>query len=111
MKISDIKEKLELTDIVACDDTEITGAYVSDLLSDVVGNAQEGDVLVTIQVHKNLIAVAGLVGLGAVIITHGRVPEEEVCAVARENNIPVLGSQESSFTVAGKLYEAGIRST
>lgn len=110
MKISEIKEKLGLADIVSCDDAEINGAYVSDLLSDVVGNAQEGDVLITIQVHKNLIAVASLVGLGAVIITHGRTPDDDVCAVARENNIALLGSDESSFTVAGKLYEAGIRS-
>jgi ATP-dependent Clp protease adapter protein ClpS len=38
-------------------DKEITGGYCSDLLSDVMGNAQEGQVWLTIQVHKNIVAV------------------------------------------------------
>ena len=111
MKLSDIQNALELTQIVEGDDTDITGAYVADLLSDVVGNAGEGNILVTIQVHKNLVAVASLVGIGAAIITHGRVPDDEVCDAARENGVALLSSKESSFTVAGRLYELGLRSS
>jgi len=109
MKISEIAEKLNLKNIINASDEEISSGYVSDLLSDVVGNAQEGAVLITIQVHRNVVAVANLVGLGAVIITHGRVPEEEVLESARKNGVNILSSEESAFTVAGRLYEMGIR--
>ncbi len=109
MKISEIAEKLNLKSIVNSSDEEISSGYVSDLLSDVVGNAREGAALITIQVHRNVVAVANLVGLGAVIITHGRVPEEEVLESAKKNNVNILSSDESAFTVAGRLYEMGIR--
>lgn len=109
MTHSEMQKTLGLTPIVSTEEREVRGAYVADLLSDVVGNARDGDVLITIQVHKNLIAVASLVDLSAVIITHGRVPDEDVCAAARENKVALFGTQESSFTVAGKLYEVGVR--
>ncbi len=109
MKISEIAEKLNLKTIVDAADVEISSGYVSDLLSDVVGNAQDGAALITIQVHRNVIAVANLVGLGAVIITHGRVPDEDVLDSAKKNDVNVLSSEESAFTIAGKLYELGIR--
>ena len=109
MKISEIAEKLNLKTIVDAADVEISSGYVSDLLSDVVGNAQENSALITIQVHRNVVAVANLVGLGAVIITHGRVPEADVIDSAKKNDVNIFSSEESAYTVAGKLYEMGIR--
>ncbi len=46
-------------------DKEITGAYCSDLLSDVMGNTEEQQVWITLQGHKNAIAVASLKELRA----------------------------------------------
>ena len=48
----------------------ITGGYASDLLSDVLANAPHGGVLVTVQVHMNVIAVALHAGLAAVVLVH-----------------------------------------
>jgi len=109
MKISEIAEKLDLKTIVNTSDAEISSGYVSDLLSDVVANAREGAALITIQVHRNVVAVANLIGLGAVIITDGRVPEESVLDSARENDVNIFSSESSAYTVAGKLYEMGIK--
>jgi predicted transcriptional regulator len=110
MNVSELVSALGLAVVSDLHDTAITGAYAADLLSDVVGNAQAGNVLITVQVHRNVVAVAGLVGLAAVIITHGRVPEPDVLAAARENTVTVLTTAESSFTVAGRLYALGLRS-
>jgi predicted transcriptional regulator len=110
MKLSEVVAALDLTPLVDLQDGDVSGAYCADLLSDVVGNAQAGNVLVTVQVHRNVVAVSSLVGLGAVIITHGRVPEEAVREAARENGVNLLSSAETSFTIAGRLYELGVRS-
>jgi len=110
MTVNEIVSALGLAVVSELQDSAVTGAYAADLLSDVVGNAQPGNVLITVQVHRNVVAVAGLVGLAAVIITHGRVPDSDVLTAARDNNVTVLTTAESSFTVAGRLYALGVRS-
>jgi len=110
MTVAQLVKDLELTPLVDVLDAEVTGAYASDLLSDVVGNAQAGNVLITVQVHRNVVAVASLVNLAAVIITNDRKPDDEVLAAARDNNITLLATPETAYTVAGRMYAAGIRS-
>lgn len=84
---------------------EIAGGYVSDLLSDVMGNADSGEVWVTLQTHKNVMAIASLKDLAAIILVNNHQPEEDTLAQANEEGIPLLGTQLSTFEVAGKLYE------
>jgi len=88
---------------------EITRAHASDLLSDVLANAPAGGVLLTIQVHLNVIAVALHAMQAAVIFTSGMTPEEAVRNKAIEEKIPLFASKESTFDMAGKLYALGIR--
>lgn len=87
----------------------ITGGYVSDLLSDVLANAPHGGVLVTVQVHMNVIAVALHAGLAAVVLAGGRRPEEAVRAKASEEGIFLFTGTDSSFDLVGKLYARGVR--
>ena len=110
MNLSHIIDTLGLQQLVYDQDTEISGGYAADLLSDVVGNGSEGTLLLTVQVHKNIVAVANLVGLGGVIITHGRQPEEDLIKAARDNGVTILLTPESTFTTAGRLYALGLRS-
>ncbi len=107
MTVKELVEKLNLTVFCAEDNmnTEIQGGYVSDLLSDVMGFAQEGNVWVTLQTHKNVIAIASLKELACVILVKGNQPDEDMLAQAKEEDIPVLGSSEQTFEVAGKIYE------
>ncbi|NLM37564.1 MAG: serine kinase, partial [Firmicutes bacterium] len=56
-------------------ETNFAGVYVSDLLSDVIGHAQEGQVWLTIQTHVNVVAVALLLNLAAIVFTAGAAPE------------------------------------
>jgi hypothetical protein len=66
-------------------------------------------VLVTVQVHLNVIAVAVHAGLAAVIFAQGRVPDEAVRARAVEERIALLGSSRPAFEVVGRLWELGVR--
>lgn len=89
--------------------TEITGGYASDLLSCVMAGASSGNAWVTLQAHVNVVAVAELLNLACVIITEGARPNDETLARATEKNVVVLLTKECSFTIAGRLYQLGIR--
>ena len=83
---------------------EVTGAYVSDLLSDVMANARKGDLWVTLQTHPNIVAVALLTELSGIVLVNSRQPEKETLKKANEEGIPILTSEMPTFELAGKLY-------
>jgi len=85
-------------------DSELTGAYTSDLLSDVMASAKDGGALITIQAHKNTVAVATLVNISVIIICNSRPITEDMLAAAKDEGIAVLLTKENQFTVSGKLY-------
>ena len=85
-------------------DSPLSGAYTSDLLSDVMANAGEGGVLITIQAHKNTVAVATLVNITAIVVCNARPLPADMLESARDEGIAVLLTGENQFTVSGKLY-------
>ena len=111
MTLREIAESLKLEVKAAAGklEGEVAGAYVSDLLSDVIANSKAGEVWVTLQIHENVIAVASLNELAGIIVIGGRELLDEAKQKAEAEAIPVMGSRESAFSVAGKLYELGIR--
>lgn len=110
MKVKEIAEKLglEIKSGVAHIDREIKGGYASDLMSDVMANSREGDVWVTLQVHQNIVAVAVLKELAAIIIVQGRHPEKEAIEKAEREGVPILVSSLHTFELVGRLYQMGI---
>ncbi|HOP05279.1 MAG TPA: DRTGG domain-containing protein [Tenuifilaceae bacterium] len=84
---------------------EVRGGYVSDLLSDVMGHADAGSVWITLQNHKNVMAIASLKEIAAVILVKGIEPEADTAAQSNQEGIPVLVTSEATFDVAGKLYQ------
>ena len=107
MKILEITQLLDLKILSGQTglSNEISGAYVSDLLSDVIGNASEGQIWITLQTHQNIIAVASLKDLAAVIIVKGAIPETDTIEKSNTENIPVLCTDLDTFSIAGRLYE------
>lgn len=90
-------------------DREVTGGYVSDLMSDVLAHADEGNLWVTLHIHQNIVAVASHKDLAGIILVQGRQPEKDTIAKAEEENIPILVSSLSAFELVGRLYKAGVR--
>ncbi len=108
MRVDDLRDILSLqvlTEGIPLD-AEVRGGYVSDLLSDVMANAKEGDIWITLQTHLNIVAVATMKGIAGIIIVNGRRPDEETLKKASEEGIPILSTKETAFVVAGKLYKA-----
>ena len=112
MKLVELTQDLELTNLtpeIVCDE-DLTGGYASDLLSDVLVHAPEGGVLITLQIHLNVIAVASHAGLQAVLFSSGRTPEEDVIARAVAEGLSLFVSPADTFEIVGRLYQAGVRS-
>ena len=89
-------------------DREVTGGYVSDLLSDVIAHAEKGYIWITLQIHLNIIVVAAMKELSAIIIVNGRQPDHDTLNKAEQELIPILGTDMNAFQITGKLYQYGV---
>lgn len=108
MNLQKVVEKTEARIITGEDETarECRGFYVSDLLSDVMGHAGEGQVWLTIQTHSNVVAVALLLNLAAVLFTAGAEPDAATIEKARTEGVVLLATPLPTFEAAGRLYQA-----
>jgi hypothetical protein len=114
MRLSEIIQELNLITLTEPEgylNTSPSGGYASDLLSCVMTGAPHAGIWITLQAHANVVAVAALLDLCAVIITEGAMPEPATIAKAKEQNIPLFSTPESSYYIAGKLWEMGLRVT
>jgi len=106
MKLAEIVDHLSLDNLTPASAVigEVTGGYCGDLLSHVLARATPGDLWITIQHHTNIVAVAQVAGLKAVLIVDGRRPKQETIARAEEGGIVLLGYSKSAFEIAGQLH-------
>ena len=113
MRLSDLASDLRLEDLTPqLDDDgtlDVTRGYASDLLSDVLANAPTGGVLVTLQVHLNVIAVAGHADLAAVIFTSNRRPDDDVVAKAVAEGVHLFTTPADTFEAVGVLHAHGVK--
>jgi hypothetical protein len=109
MKLKDLADKLELKPATKLFDKDVTGVYISDMVSDVIANAKAGDLLVTVQIHGNVIAAANLVDICGIVVTQGKSPAEDVVKMAEKAEIPIFTTGLTRWQMATRLYEAGIR--
>jgi hypothetical protein len=106
MNVNTISESLGLS-CKCCRDKlerEITGGYTGDLLSDVMAHSKAGDIWVTRQVHANVIAVAALKELAAVVVVQGALPDPDTVERASREGIPILATDMSAFETVGRIY-------
>ena len=86
-----------------------TGGYSSDLLSCVMAGARIGYLWTTLQAHLNIVAVAALNEVAAIIITENAQPEAASIAKANQQGVILLSTTQSTYEINGKLWQGGIR--
>jgi hypothetical protein len=89
----------------------LNSGYCSDLLSCVMTGAEPDGVWITLMAHGNIVAVAALLDLAAIIITEDAQPDPDTISKANEKGVTLLSTPESNFTVIGQLWELGLRAT
>ncbi|MBQ1818489.1 MAG: hypothetical protein II124_07625 [Clostridia bacterium] len=107
LTVEKLIEKLKL-DVIELPDPgrEITGGYAGDLLSWVMGRAQEGDAWVTIMTNMNVAAVAQLTDVACVVFAEGVVPDKEAVLKARQHGINLVGSRKGVFELCGEIKDS-----
>lgn len=106
MTVSTLKDALGLTLLTRGGDLEreVAGAYCGDLLSWVMGRAPTDGAWLTIMSNRNVAAVAEMADLSCVILCEGVSPDPELLERAESEGLPLLQTQEDTFTAAGRLY-------
>ena len=110
MTVGELATSLKLKVLTghSAETAEVSGGYASDLLSCAMARARSGNVWVTLQAHANVVAVASLLGLAAVIITEGVQPDAATCAKAEAEGVALLSSPQTTFAVVAELSRLGI---
>lgn len=107
MNISDIGPALECQAVQGeYEDRPLRGGFTSDLLSDVMGKAKADSVLITIQAHKNTVAVASLAGVCAIVICSDRPVPADMVAAAKEEGVAVFRTALNQFESSGRIWTA-----
>ncbi len=107
MTVNELLTRANLTAAALPDgDREVTGVYIGDLLSWVMGRATSGDAWITIMSNRNIAAVATLADTACVILAEGVVPDEGVAELAEQKGINLLLSEVSAYDTALRLRDA-----
>lgn len=83
----------------------------SDLMSDVLAFSRAGALLLTGLVTIQTIQTAHIAEIGAIVFVRGKKPDDKVIALAKEKEIPLLGTPHSMYEACGILYRHGVVST
>ena len=79
---------------------EISGVYIGDLLSWVMGKAQSGDAWITIMSNINTLAVAALTDVACVILAEGVTLEPDILKAAADKEINIVSTELSAYDAA-----------
>lgn len=104
MTVNELIKKLDLTPQALPDgEREVSGAYIGDLLSWVMGRAQSGNVWITIMSNVNIVAVAALADVSCIVLAEGVRADDEVVEKAKQKDINLLTSDKPAYEIAAAL--------
>jgi hypothetical protein len=106
MRVGDLSALAGVVETVTPGDPDagVTGAYTSDLLSDVLAHARPGDVLVTIQAHRTTVAVAAIAGIRAILLAHARAAPPDMVEAAVAERVAILRAAASQYELSWRLH-------
>lgn len=104
MTVTELSAKLGAKNIcVPNGEREVTGAYVGDLLSWVMGRAPADSAWVTIMSNLNVVAVASLADVACVIFSEDVMPDDDALLKAEKEEINLLSVSCSSYEVCADI--------
>ena len=109
MTVQELISALDLTTFHAAQpERPVTGGYVGDLLSWVMGRAGQDCAWLTIMSNQNVAAVALMADVACVILTEGVRPDADLLRRAQEKEVNLLGTGLDTYAAAcllGKTLE------
>lgn len=81
-------------------DKEVSGVYIGDLLSWVMGKAEPLNVWITIMSNINTIAVATLTDVSCILLAEGVMPGDDMLKASAERKVNIISTDLSSYEAA-----------
>lgn len=88
---------------------EITHAFSSDLLSDVLTVNETGILLITGASNLQTIRTAEMAEVACILLVRGKKATSEMIDLALELGLTIIESPNSMFGSSGKLYQGGLK--
>ena len=89
-------------------DREIRGACGSDMMSDVLAFSKDHAVLLTGLCNPQVIRTAEMMDIVCLIFVRGKVPDENILAMAQERELIAMGTEYRMYEACGMLYQSGL---
>ena len=105
MKLTELREKLELRLVCGEEDKDFDGVYAGDLLSRAMSHVEADNLWITIMPNTNVIAVASLTEAAAVILAEDVELQADALAAAKENGITVYSSERTVYELCVMISE------
>ena len=106
MTVNELSAQAEFKALTMPDgEREITGVYIGDLLSWVMGRAKADCAWITIMSNINIVAVASLADTACLILAESVELPEDVVSTATQKNVNILSSELGAYEIACKLNE------
>jgi len=90
-------------------DREVHSACGSDMMSDVLAYVKDQAVLLTGLLNTQVVRTAEMMDMHCIVFVRGKVPTEEIRALAESSGIALLSTKERMYVACGRLYAAGLR--
>jgi len=103
MTVNQLKKELDLKVLAQGEDKKINSCYISDLLSRVLGRSKAGDVWITVQTSKNMIAVAVMVEAACVILPEWLTAPDDIVEIAESESLTLFSSGDTAYELAIKI--------
>jgi hypothetical protein len=91
------------------DGAEITYAFSSDLLSDVLTINKVGILLITGVANLQTIRTAEMAEVACILLVRNKKANQEMINLAKDIGVTIIESQSSMFGTSGKLYQSGLK--
>ena len=107
MKVSELIKSLDLKVITdnSIEDREIKSCYAGDLLSWVMGRAEQDCAWITIMSNVNIVAVAALVDMACIILAEGVAVDEDVVKKANAQGVTILATDKTCYETAVQIHK------
>ena len=110
MKIREVAELLGAT--VYCGkekfENEVSSAFGSDLMSDVLAFVKDQHVLLTGLANSQVIRTADLMDIGCIVLVRNKKPDQEMINLAEASGIVLMSTNKTMYLSCGLLYKAGL---
>ena len=110
MKIREIQELLDAEILCGEDklDNEVSSAFASDFMSDILAMVSDQEVLITGMLNPQVIRTAEMVDMSCIVFVRGKRPGEDIIQLAEESDMTVMSTKKLMFISCGILYSSGL---